>query len=123
MSINDILNDDSFLPIMAVVFIIMLVIVIPIGVATGKKTNKSIYGENEYDKCLETRGATLIAKEQSPHPLNQSVMINMAIFELNSGSRLKFAIKDPNAYSVMVVGDKGTLSYQGSKFIGFKRGV
>lgn len=121
MSINDLLNDDSFLPIMAIVIIVVLVIAIPIGISASKKTNNTIYGDDDYNKSRETKNATLVSKEKSPHPLNQSVMVNMAIFELNSGARLKFAIKDPNTYGVMVIGDKGELTYQGSKFIDFRR--
>ena len=50
------------------------------------------------------------------------VMINMVVFELANGSRVELAIKDPNTYGIMVEGDRGTLKYQGKKFVGFERG-
>ncbi len=121
MSINDILNDDSFIPICMVMFVIIMVIALPIGIAMGKKTNKSIYGDDEFGSITQVKGAKIVARRTSPHPLNQTVMINMVVFELSNGERIEFAIKDPNTYGVMVEGDFGTLSYRGKKFIRFDR--
>ena len=131
MSINDLMNDDSLIPtivgLMGILIIIM-VIALPFAVAKYKKHNKEIYGDDEYGATHEEKNAKIIARRSVPHPhLNQSpyvkqqVMINMIIFELENGNRVEFAIKDPTTYETLIVGDCGTLTYQGKRFIRFER--
>lgn len=121
MSINDLLESDTFLPTIFIVFLLVMIVAIPIGLAVGKKTNDTIYGDDEYDTTTEENNAKVLARRTSPHPLNQTIMINMVVFELENGNRVELAIKDPNIYGIMVEGDCGTLKYTGKKFIGFER--
>lgn len=122
MSINDLLDSEVMIPAMLVIFVVIMIFAIPAGLAVGKKTNNNIYGDNEYGATQEEKNAKIIARRATPHPLNQAVMINMVVFELANGSRIELAIKDPNTYGIMVEGDRGTLKYQGKKFVGFERG-
>ena len=124
MSINDFLDADLTMPIIITFIIIAVVMIfaIPAGLNAAKKTNNKIYGDDEYGATKEEKNAKIIARRTTPHPLNQAVMINMVVFELANGSRVELAIKDPNTYGVMVEGDRGTLKYQGKKFVSFERG-
>lgn len=122
MSINDLLDSEVFIPVMLVMFVVIMIFAIPAGLNAAKKTNNNIYGDDEYGETKEEKNARIIARRTTPHPLNQTVMINMVVFELANGSRVELAIKDPNTYGIMVEGDCGTLKYQGKKFVGFERG-
>ena len=122
MSVNDLLDSEVFIPAMLVIFVVVMIFAIPAGLAMSKKTNNNIYGDDEYGETKEEKNAKIIARRTVPHPLNQAVMINMVVFELANGSRVELAIKDPNTYGVMVEGDRGTLKYQGKKFVDFERG-
>lgn len=121
MSINDLLDSEILIPAMLVIFVVVMIFAIPTGLAMSKKTNNNIYGDDEYGETKEAKNVKIIARRTSPHPLNQTVMINMVVFELANGSRIELAIKDPN--TIMVEGDRGTLKYQGKKFISFERGT
>ena len=122
MSVNDLLDSEILIPMMLVSFVVIMIIFVPIGLSIGKKTNNRIYGDDEYGAAKEEKGAKIIARRTTPHPMNQAVMINMVVFELANGSRVELAIKDPKIYGVMVEGDCGTLKYQGKKFVSFERG-
>ena len=41
-------------------------------------------------------------------------------FELENGKRLEFSVKDPE-YGMLAEGDRGRLSYQGTRYLGFER--
>ena len=125
MSINDLLDADLTMPIILAFIIIgaVMLFAIPAGINAAKKTNNSIYGDDEYEATKEEKNARIIARRTMPHPLNQAVMINMVVFELANGSRVELAIKDPNTYGIMVEGDRGTLKYQEKKFVSFERNI
>ncbi len=122
MSINDLLDSEVLIPAMLVVFVVVMIFAIPTGIAMSRKTNSSIYGDDEYETTNEEENARIIARRTNPHPLNQTVMVNTVVFELADGNRIELAIKDTDTYSLMVEGDCGTLKYQGKKFVEFERG-
>ncbi|MBQ8909764.1 MAG: DUF2500 domain-containing protein [Oscillospiraceae bacterium] len=124
MSINDLLDSEWFLIIVLVGIGIGMLVAIPgmyAGISAGKQTTRNIYGDDEYGPILEDRNAKIIARRTTPHPLNQALMVNRVVFELADGNRMEFAIRDLNTYAIMVEGDRGTLRYQGKKFISFER--
>ena len=41
-------------------------------------------------------------------------------FELDNGKRLEFSVKDPE-YGMLAEGDRGRLSWQGTRYLGFER--
>ncbi len=122
MSVNDLLDSEILIPAMMIFFVVIMVFALPVGIAMSKKTNNNIYGDDEEGTIKEEKNVKIIARRTTPHPLNQTVMINMVVFELTTGSRVELAIKNPDTYGIMVEGDSGTLKYQGKKFIGFERG-
>lgn len=121
MSINDLLATEIPFPVI-LIFIVIMMFAISTGIAMGKKVNKDIYGDDEHSATRVEKNVKIVARRTTPHPLNQALMINMVVFELADGNRVELAIKDINAYGIMVEGDCGTLKYQGKKFIDFERG-
>ena len=123
MSINDLMNDDSLLLYMGIIFIIIMIIALPAGIAAGKKATNNIYGDDGNEEKITEEVAKVVARRTVPHPMNQTVMINMIVFEMKNGERIELAIKDANTYGTIVEGDTGILWYQGKKFIDFERGT
>ncbi len=124
MSINDMLDSNVVLPAMGIIFIIIMIIAIPAGLSRAKSTNEQIYGTVNTAQNIQItvkKNVLLKSKRTEAHPLNQSVKICYALFELENGARLELAIQDINAFSLMAEGDIGTLKYQGQKFIGYER--
>lgn len=122
MSVNDLLDSETLIPIMMIIFLLIMIFAIPTGMALSKNVNNNIYGDGENEDTKEEKNAKIVARRSTPHPYNQTVLINKVVFELEDGSRVELAIKDPNTYGIMVEGDCGKLTYQGKKFIGFERG-
>ena len=124
MSIDDLTSMDltPLVVILVVLSILVLPVVLLVVRAMRKKANNNIYGDDEYGVIKEEKNAKIIARRTTPHPMNQAVAINMVVFEFANGGRIELAIKDPNTYGIMVVGDCGTLKYIGKKFVGFERG-
>lgn len=123
MSINDILNDDSFLPTIFVLFIIIMVIAIPVGISRSKRANQEIYGDGDTTSSTRKRAARIASRRNAPHPLAPTVNLNLIVFEFEDHSRIELAIKDTSIYSTLIEGDQGILTYQGKQFISFKRSI
>lgn len=121
MSVNDLLNDDSLLLYMGIIFIIIMIFAIPAGISKGKKTNAEIYGEDDINEVINERNAKVVAIRTKPHPLSPTVSINTIMFEFSDGNRVELAVKDADIIATTIEGDEGTLSYQGNKFISFER--
>ncbi len=121
MTLSNLLDSEVFIPATLVIFVLVLIFAVPAGIAMSKKTNNSIYGDNKSGAIKEERNVKIVAKRTTPHPLNQTTVIYMVVFELTNGSRVELAIRDSNTYGTMLVGDHGILRYQGNKFINFER--
>lgn len=46
--------------------------------------------------------------------------MKVVTFELENGKRLELGVKDPE-YGMLAEGDRGRLSYQGTRYLGFER--
>ncbi len=57
----------------------------------------------------ETVNAQVVAKR-----------MKVVTFELENGTRLELGVKDPE-YGMLAEGDRGRLSYQGTRYLGFER--
>ena len=123
MSINDLLDSEILIPAIFVVFFLIMIVAIPAGIAASKKANKDIYGDNEVGETVKEATAKIVEKNSTAHPLSPTIMVNAIVFELENGNRVELAIKDSSVYGVLIVGDCGTLSYQGKKFVSFERNV
>lgn len=127
MSINDLLDNEYLLPMLGIGFIC----IVALGFAAmldaktdakkkAEETEAQIYGDDETGEINEEK-AKILVRRTNPHPLNQSVQVNTVVFETTAGNRIELAIKDLNTYNLMIEGDEGILSYQGKRFIDFRR--
>lgn len=127
MSINDLLDNEYFLPFLGILF----VLIAPLFFAAvldakmdakkkAKETEAQIYGEDEICEIKDEK-AKILVRRSNPHPLNQTVRVNTVVFEISDGNRIELAIKDLNTYNIMIEGDEGFLCYQGKRFIEFRR--
>ncbi len=123
MSINDILNDDSFLIFLVVGIAIALIIFLPLSIAGANKSNKKIYGDDDYYNSTVENNAKILRLTKTPHPLNNAVMINTVVVEFENGTRKEFAVKDHNQYNLLAEGDVGKFEYSDKKFISFERNM
>ena len=121
MSINDLFDSDVFLPMFFIGIVVVAAVAIPIGIKFGNQINANVYGSYEYGTESEALNAKIISKSTKAHPASPNILVNSVVFELTDGGRLEFAVKDADIYAVMVVGDCGTLKYQGKRFIDFER--
>lgn len=118
MSVNDLMDQDITVGLL--IMFIVIILAIPAGIAMGKKNNQEIYGDGDYQETRKMK-AKVVSKRVSPHPSNQTVQVNWVVFQFENNERVELAIKDASIFGVMVEGDEGELSYQGKKFLEFRR--
>lgn len=114
MSINDLLNAEWLIPLL-IIFCLGFFIAIPF--ITSKK-EKETFGSEDTTIEMKQELATIVEKNKETNYLTKSIEIDHIVFEFEDGNRINLAVKDA---STMVVGDRGTLSYQGKKFVSFDR--
>ncbi len=120
---NLIIIDESIFVIIGILFLASTLITIFVKVFTARKVDTDVYGNSastSYPLSFE-KNTTLVAKRIDTYPTDQTIKIYYALFELESGRRIEFAIQNVSMFSMMVEGDVGTLRYQGQKFLGFDR--
>ena len=59
-------------------------------------------------------------RRSSSHSVRRSVTSYFATFEVESGDRFELALA-ATEYGMLVEGDQGRLSFQGTRFLGFER--
>jgi hypothetical protein len=71
--------------------------------------------------------ATVVAKRQHSHHHHGTDLHShhtssyYVTFQVDSGDRMELHVPG-NEYGLLIEGDRGTLSFQGSRFLGFQRG-
>lgn len=114
MSINDLLDDDLFLPLLFIVFGIVMIVM---GVAVLSTVyQKHSQEEQDRQKPVTEVKAKLISKTTLVNNLTYEL-----IFETEDGQRFNFSVQK-NVAELMVDGDTGILKYQGKLFNSFTRG-
>lgn len=114
MSINDLLDDDVFLPMIFLVFgVAMIIMGIMVISAWNKKRQQDAYDRQK--PVVEVK-AKLISKTTLVNNLTYEL-----IFETEDGQRFNFSVQK-NVAELMVDGDIGILKYQGKLFNSFTRG-
>lgn len=127
--------DDAMLTIVPVIVVIGFV-VIGFVVVIGLIVARSIQGAKQWkrnnDSPVLTVTATMVTKRMnvSHHRHNTrtdnihhstSSTTYYATFEVESGDRIEFVVRD-SEYSILVENDKGQLTFQGTRYLGFERG-
>ena len=127
MTLNDLWdelsNSEGFL-IFIMFGVLLFMIPLMLSMFAKNLTSKdvlNIYGDNESGPIRQEVNVKIVSKRTVTYPTDQTIIINKVVFEFTNQSRLELAIKDGNAYGTMVEGDIGQLTYQGKKFISFRR--
>lgn len=111
ISTDDISIDDIMM-FLAVLIGVAIVVWIFVGIVFAAKKAE------EDQKPIETGVAVLMEKQQSTNSLTAAIENVPAIFELEDGRRVKLTLE---ANSTLVIGDRGEMTWQGSKLIKFER--
>ena len=117
-------------PVMTILFAVfaaILIVVIGRGLYVWMKNNSA---------PQETAGARITAKRMKVSGHGGTMMTNrvsamnmlhssthteyFVTFELENGRRLELGVKDPD-YGMLAEGDRGRLSWQGTRYLGFER--
>ena len=115
--------------------IVPIIIVIGFVFVFGSILVRSVQGAKQWKRNNEspvlTVDATVVAKRSDVrhyhHSTGSDSMNHMsssttyyATFEVASGDRMEFIIRD-SEYGMLVEGDAGRLTFQGSRYLGFER--
>ena len=118
---------STLMTVLIAVFVILLAGVVGRGIYVWMRNNRS---------PQETVNATVVTKRMKVsgyggHAGTRSVSAMNTVssstytryfvtFELENGTRLELGMKDPE-YGMLAEGDRGRLSYQGTRYLGFER--
>lgn len=117
MSLEDIWEDESFLPMLMLVLVIVFVVTI-IGVLISKAANSAHYASIPITKLDDV---TVVSKLQTPLPYSPSVMTYSVTFQTERGSRIQLKIREATQFNSLIEGDVGSLIYKDDLFVGFNR--
>ncbi len=119
--------DDSVF----IVFILACAALSVIGFATSygfkayeknrQKAIDEIYGESDDDDDVDvvTENNMTVLSKSSTLNADYKVTVNQVVFQAQDKTRICLALRDENDFQTLMEGDKGTLVYQGKKFISF----
>lgn len=66
-------------------------------------------------------GRTMMSNQTAMNGLGSSAYTNYFVtFELETGKRLELRVKDP-VFGMLAEGDRGVLSFQGTRYLGFEQ--
>ena len=118
---------SPIMPILITVFAVLLIGAIGRGLYIWMKNNRS--PQETADARITAkrmkvsgRGGTIMANRVSAmNTIHSSTYTQYFVtFELEDGKRLELGVKDPE-YGMLSEGDRGRLSYQGTRYLGFER--
>lgn len=120
--------NDFMFSLFPVLFIIVFVIILGTIIVTLVK-GISQWNKNNHSPKLSTP-ATVVTKRENVsrhhHSNDNNTMSTSSFttyyvtFEVPSGDRMEFLVSDYE-YGMLVEGDKGTLTFQGTRYISFNR--
>lgn len=92
-------------------FIVVFVIAIAKGLSQNKKNN---------DSPRLTIEATVVAKRTDVRGMDRNITDYYVTFQVESGDRMELEVKGAE-YGMLVEGDVGKLSFQGTRYLSFQR--
>lgn len=118
---------NLFATIFPIVWLVMFVLIVGTFISTLVKSAKR-ERQNDASPRLEVE-ASVVAKRMEVHHHNHhhnghnhvsSSTDYYVTFEVPSGDRMELAVEGTD-YGMLVEGDAGTLSFQGTRYLGFRR--
>ena len=120
-------GSSPLMTILIAVFAILLIGVIGRGLYVWMRNNRSpqeTVDARVVAKRMKVsgRGGTMMSNNVSVmNTIHSSTYTNYFVtFELENGRRLELGVKDPE-YGMLAEGDRGCLSWQGTRYLGFER--
>ena len=108
---------DTLFPIM---FIAVFVLIVGTAIH-GISQNVARNSRDNASPQLSVEAAVVAKRSDTRHGSNRvGRTYYFATFEVESGDRLEFDM-DGHDYGMLVEGDRGMLSFQGSRYLGFER--
>lgn len=116
----------SIIPVIVIIgFILVFATIIFRGIQDAKQWKRN------NDSPVLTVDATVVTKRTDVHYYHHNTGVNemhhtssstsyFATFEVDSGDRMEFKIRDTE-YGILVENDKGRLTFQGTRYLGFER--
>lgn len=110
-----------------VIFIFVIVMVIAAAVTGLRNWNKNNHSPRlDVPASVVTKRADVRHHHHhhaghSPAPHSSTSTSYYVTFQFNSGDRQEFSVSG-HEYGMLAEGDEGTLTFQGTRFLGFKRG-
>ena len=111
MSLDDLFKSEGFLLLLLIggaIYMIFMLIAVWGKTASVKAANDSL--------PIERKSAIIVSKEAIPNTLKFRI-----IFECDDTKRVSLVV-DHSIASTWIVGDKGILSCQGTRYISFSKG-
>ena len=120
-------DSSPLMTILIAVFAALLIGAVGRGLYVWMKNNRSPQ-ETAEAKVVAKRmkvtghgGHTAVRSVSAMNTVSSSTYTRYFVtFELENGRRLELGVKDPE-YAMLAEGDKGRLSYQGTRYLGFER--
>lgn len=119
---------DTTFNIMGIVFVVMFVLILGVFVVAFIK-GIGQWNKNNHSPRL-TVSATVVSrrtdvshhrsKGANDHVHHHSSTWYYVTFEVDSGDRMEFSVTGQE-YGMLIEGDKGNLSFQGTRYLGFER--
>lgn len=114
---------DFMFSVFPIIFVIMFVLILGVFIVTFIK-GFSQWNKNNHSPRLTVQ-ATVVSKraDVSSHRHDNHTHRStsyFATFEVESGDRLELQLQG-HEYGLIVEGDRGRLSFQGTRFLGFER--
>lgn len=110
---------NIFFSIFPVIFILVFGLVISVFVMTFVREFRRHRSDNASPRL--TVEAKVVGKRQSFRRSNEHGYTSYFItFEVESGDRLELQM-DGSEYGMLIEGDKGRLTFQGTRYLGFER--
>ena len=99
---------EMLFPVIFILIFIMIIFIFIKGIATWHKNNNS---------PRLTVSAKIVAKRQNTTHHNQPYYVT---FQVESGDRMEMSVSG-SEYGTLAEGDKGKLTFQGTRFLTFNR--
>lgn len=108
---------NGFFGIFPIIFLVMFVLVIGVFISTFAKAASQNHKNNNSPRL--TSQATVVTKRTKVWG-DHSHTVYYATFQFESGDRLELEVPH-NEFGYLVEGDRGELTFQGTRFLGFER--
>lgn len=116
---------DSMMFTIVPIFITVIFVLVVGGIILTAVRGIGTWSKNNASPRLTVSAQVVTKRTQVSHHHHQDSMSHTstayyATFQVESGDRMEFQVQDTD-YGLLVEGDRGKLTFQGTRFLGFER--